>query len=671
MAEQRTEPESGESSPVSERSGGSNGRPRDIFEGGAVGATIAAIASAIFVWWAWKDGAYFGVVFFPGAIAVFALLILLAIGAPLRLRLDGPARVALLSICGLAIWTLLSILWTDSHNGALQDAERALLYAAIFALGLWACRIGDRGHLAPVAAVAVAGAVVGVVITVTLAGGTNVPEIFQDATLRFPIGYRNAEAAFLLVCLWPTLSLAAEGELRWELRALLVGSATMLLELVVLAQSRGSLPAAVLALGVFIVLSRHRLRAAVYLALAAIPILPAMPTLLDVFQHGQDPQLVPLMRDSARAIALTSLGSVVLAAVCLRGLGPRVNLGERRELLISRVLAVLAIGVVAVGSTVFLAKRGGPVHFVDQRVSEFETLGYPDLSKQSARFGTNVGSNRHDFWSVAWDEFRDNPIAGGGAGSWQFAYLEHRRSGESPKDPHSGEFLFLSELGIVGLLLFATFAVAATLAGLRTRRKGPAAAMLATAALSSGAYMLVHASYDWFWHYPALIAPVLFLLGACAAPSLADGAWKLGAWSRWAVAAAVGLALLLAVPLFLSQRYANRAYDEYSSDPGAALSDLDRAADLNPYDPQPLYAKGVIESRAKRDLPAAASFREAIDRESVNYAGHYFLATALQRSDPAAARAEVSEAMRLNPFDLKSRALARQLGLKPKKIQIG
>jgi hypothetical protein len=183
--------------------------------------------------------------------------------------------------------------------------------------------------------------------------------------------------------------------------------------------------------------------------------------------------------------------------------------------------------------------------------------------------------------------------------------------------------------------------------------------------------MLVHASYDWFWHYPALIAPVMFLLGACAAPALAEGVWRFGQWSRWAVAAAVGLALLLAVPLFLSQRYANRAYDEYSSDPGAALSDLDRAADLNPYDPQPLYAKGVIEGREKRDVPAAASFREAIDREWVNYAGHYFLATVLERSDPAGARSEVSEAMRLNPFDLKSRALARRLGLKPKKIQVG
>ena len=668
---QRTEPESGGSTPATDPPAAGRRGAFDLYESGAIGIAVAAIASAIFIWWAWKDGAYFGVVFFPGAIIFYAALILLAIGVPLRIKLDGPARVALLAISALAVWTLLSILWTDSNNGVVQDGERALLYATVFALGLWACRLGDRRHLTALAAVAACGGAIGIVIILTLAGGTNVSEYFQDATLRFPIGYRNAEAAFLLICLWPTLALAAEGELPWQLRALLVGSATMLLELVVLAQSRGSLPAAAIALAVFIVLSPHRLRAAVYLALAAVPILPVMPTLLDLFQHGQDPQLVPLMRDAARAIALSSLASIALAAVCLRVVGPRLNLGERRERWIARVLAAVAITAVVAGSTVFLAQRGGPIHFIDQRASEFGALGYPDLSKQGARFGTNVGSNRHDFWRVAWDEFGEKPIAGGGAGSWQFAYLDERRSGESPKDPHSAEFLFLSELGIVGFALFAAFAVAATWAGLRTRSRGASEAMLATGALTSGAYLLVHASYDWFWHYPAVTAPVLFLLGAAAAPGLPTGNWRIGGWQRGAVAGAVALALLLAVPLFLSQRYANRAYGEYPQDPAAALSDLDRAADLNPYDPQPLYAKGVIESRGGQSAAATVSFRDAIDRQPINYAGHYFLANELQRSDPAVARAEVSEAMRLNPFDLKSRALARHLGLKPKKIEVG
>ena len=672
MAVQRTEPETGDSPPASEPSGARRGGASNIFEGATAGIAIAAVVSAIFIWWAWKDGAYFGNVFFPGAIVVYALLLVLLIGAPFAARLDGPARVALIAICALAAWTLLSIFWTDSHRGAVQDGERALLYAAVFALGLWCCRLGDRGRRAPLAVMAVTGGAIGVVVTLTLASGGNITDYFHDdATLRFPIGYRNAEAAFLLICLWPTIALAAEGRLAWWLRSLLVASATILLELVVLAQSRGSLPAAAVALLVFIVVSPHRLRAAVYLGLAAIPLLPAIPTLLDVFQHGKYAGLEPFMRDSARVIVYTSLASFAFAAICIRVIGDRLRLSAEHERWLSWGLATVAVVVVAVGTSVFVSRHGGPVGFLDQKVSEFGKLGYPNLSGQGARFGANVGSNRHDFWKVAWEEAKDQPIAGGGAGSWQFAYLRDRGSGESPKDPHSVEFLFMSELGFVGMALFVAFVVAAVLAALRTRRVGSGAAMLAAGALTSGAYLLVHASYDWFWHYPAVTAPVIFLLGAAAAPGLTAAAGGLGDWRRWVAVGAVAFALLLAVPLFLAERYADRAYDAYPADPAGAISDLDRAADLDPYDPQPLYAKGVIESKGGRTADAAATFREAIDREPVNYAGHYFLARELVKSDPGQARAEVSEAMRLNPFDLRSRALARRLGLKPKKIQVG
>ncbi len=75
--------------------------------------------------------------------------------------------------------------------------------------------------------VAVAGAVVGLVVTFTLAGGDDFTFYFHDdATLRFPIGYRNAEAAFMLICFWPTIVLAAEGRIPWQLRALAIGIGT-------------------------------------------------------------------------------------------------------------------------------------------------------------------------------------------------------------------------------------------------------------------------------------------------------------------------------------------------------------------------------------------------------------------------------------------------------------
>jgi hypothetical protein len=675
MATPRTDPSRGGSGPsIDDVAAASEPKPRvgEPASGGRIAELqvaigVAAIVAGIFAWWALQQGGYFDTTFLPGSIALYAVLILLLVAAPFRGRLGTPAVVALAALAALAAWTLLSLAWTESHNAALQDMEKAVLYGAVFGVGLWCCILaGRRWAMLPLGAIAVTGAFVGIVTTITLATGTDVPNYFHaDATLRYPVGYRNAEAAFMLICLWPTVVLAAEGGLPWQLRALAIGAATMLLELAVLAESRGSLPAAAVALLVLVVLAPRRLRAATFLALAALPVLPALSTLLHVFQHGGDgPALIPLMRDSARAIALTSIGSVLLAAIMIRGVEVRLHLGPHRVRLISRAVAIAAALVVVVGGVAFVAKKGGPLKFVDQRVAEFNSGGDPNLQTQGTRFGVNIGSNRRDFWRVALDQWRDHPLAGGGAGSFADAYLLRRNSLEQPHDPHSVELLMLSELGVVGLLLVGGFLAAATIAALQSRR-GAASAALSAAALTAGAYWLVHASYDWFWRYPAITAPVIFLLGAAAAPPLFDASARRPNRPRYLLSAAIALPLLIAVPLFFSQRYANRAYDEYPGNATAALDDLDRAADLNPYDPDPLLAKGLIESRLGHLGDAVSALRDAIDRQPDSYAGHYFLARVLARTDPAAARVEAREALRLNPLDLQTRVLNRSLQAGP------
>jgi O-Antigen ligase len=664
MVVSRTEPRPSETGSPDSQSTAAGLAPGAWTRGAQVAVAILAIVTAVFVWWAWKEGAYFDTVFLPGAILLYGILIMLLVGAPFERRLNGPVRVALAAILALAGWTLLSIAWTSASDTAVKYSEHVALYAAAFGLGLWICDLAGRRRLLPLAAVAALGGAIGVVTTVTLASGTDVASYFHtdDATLRFPIGYRNAEAAFLLISFWPMVVLAAKESVPWQFRALLTGAATMMLELAVLSQSRGSLPAVAVALVVFLALSPHRLRAAAFLGLAVLPVLPTLPTLLHIFQYGRvGPELIPLMRDSAHAIVFSFVGSVVLAAVCVRGIEPRLALSRERALLISRLAAGIAIAAVVVGGTVFVAKRGGPVKFLDQRVSEFTRVGSPKLRSQGTRFGANVGSNRDDFWRVALDEGRDHLLLGGGAGSFASTYLQHRRSGESPRDPHSVEMLMFGEIGLVGVLIFGTFIAASALAGLRSRKVDPAAAALVAGSLGAGTYWLVHASFDWLWNYPAITAPVIFLLGAAGAPSILNRTGGLGRRTRYIGAIVFAAALLIAVPLFLSQRYENRAYGEFPGNPAPALSDLNRAADLNPFDPQPLLAKGVIESRLGRDAAAESALRQAIGRQPDGFAGHFFLARVLARTDLTAARAEAREALRLNPLDPQARALARSL----------
>src|SRR6266536_3565566 len=71
------------------------------------GILVAGFLTAMWGWWAWEQGAYFGTVLLPGAILFCSAAVLLALTAPapFRLGLNPPARVALYSIVGLAGWT--------------------------------------------------------------------------------------------------------------------------------------------------------------------------------------------------------------------------------------------------------------------------------------------------------------------------------------------------------------------------------------------------------------------------------------------------------------------------------------------------------------------------------------------------------------------------------------
>ena len=341
--------------------------------------------------------------FYPPAMGVFALCILLALMAPFTGSISGPVRLGVAGLGGLAAWTLLSAFWSATPSTAVEDALRVFLYLGVFVAGLWTVHLLGRRMLLALAPVAAAGAIVAVVATfVLLTGDDYQAYLHPDSTLRLPIGYRNANAAFFLICCWPLLVLAAQSALRWELRVLSVGATTVLLDLVVLSQSRGSLPAAAFALLAYVAFSPHRLRAGVVAALAVLPVLSVLPALLDVFQHGEaDAASVDVLRDAGRAMVLSGLFSMILATLALRVVDPNLSLGREQVQRISRVAAALAVVVVIAGLGVFVAERGGPVEFVDQRVSEFERGGDPDFSQEGQRFGANIGSNRRDFWRVA------------------------------------------------------------------------------------------------------------------------------------------------------------------------------------------------------------------------------------------------------------------------------
>jgi tetratricopeptide (TPR) repeat protein len=220
--------------------------------------------------------------------------------------------------------------------------------------------------------------------------------------------------------------------------------------------------------------------------------------------------------------------------------------------------------------------------------------------------------------------------------------------------------LMLSELGLPGFALLVCFLVATTVAAVRSRRRSRSAAILVAGSLTVGAYWLVQSSYDWFWHYPGVTAPVMFLLGAAAVPALPVAAGALRR-SRLLLLAPLAVLVVLAVPLFLAVGYVDRALDIWPTEPSAAYADLDDAASLNPYEFEPVLIKGAIAERRGEDRLAIESFEKAAGRVPESYAAHYFIARLVADSEPARARAEAARAHELNPLEPKVIVLQRKL----------
>ena len=628
-----------------------------------------ALLSATWAWWAAEEGAYFGVVLLPGAMLLCAGAALLFWFSPRREGhgLSWPVLVSIAALVALAGWSALSALWSPAGDVALLDAQRILTYALCFAVGFKFCTLLDtRLHLALVP-LAFAGAFAGAIAVGALIMGDVPRNLLDDGTLEYPLGYRNAEAAFFGVAVFPAVGLASSTAFDWRLRGLALATATLCLDLFLLAQSRASAPALLVGLVAYCIFSPLRVRALSWLALAVLPalgILPAMESLFDAAGDGAS-VVVEEMNRAGLTSLITVAAALVLGLAAARferylpGLGSRSAKSNRLV-----AYGLVALTIAAVGG--FLAAVGDPVDWIETRSEEFQNTSSPDFSESSSRFTFNAGSERYDQWRVAFDDFKDEPLIGDGGGGFNYSYTRKREYAELyVHDAHSIEMELLSELGIVGLVLFM-IAIAAAIVGVVRSRTSRAAAHLGAIALASGGYWLTHTSVDWFWAYPAVTAPVLALAGSACAPAV--GAIRSGGSSRAArgllVIGLAGFALSM-VPFWLSERYVNSAYAGWRTNLGRAYDDLDRARSLSPLSDTPLLAEASIARASGDRAQAIAALNEAVDLRPEEWAGHYLLAELQARSDPAAARAEARTTLELNPRSPRVRTLARRLGVRP------
>ena len=650
---------------VPRASGVANAARGALADAPALPAQILALGLLLYL--ATAEGGFYPLDWYPAGLVVLAATALWAAVVPPRVGPRRAAVVAAVLFAAFAAWALLSISWAGEGGVAWDGANRALLYAALFALfALWPTPPRVARWL--IALVGVGIAAIGLVELLRWAASADPGSFLIGGRLSQPVGYQNGAVALWLMGAFACLWVAAARELPAPLRGVALGGVPLLASLSWLGQSRGSLFALPLALLIFLAVTPGRLRMLAALVPCALAVAVAVGPGLDVVDAPSEAALPPLVDDAARAILIPAaivamLG--LLAAVIDRRFTPSPGVAGRVTRVATALVAAVALAAAAVG----VSQAGDIRSELSKRWDQFKSAESEGTG--SGRLSSG-GTNRYNFWVVAWDAFEREPLRGVGMDNFQQEYALRGRSVEKPRYPHSFELAVLSETGLVGAILMFGGLLAAVLAAFAGRRAIPPAARAETAgpamaALGIVTYLVLHTSVDWLYELPALGGLGFAMLGLAAGAHGSDeGPARRAARSAAAgrVAGAVA-AVLAAVSLtlpWLAERQVAASLEIWRAAPDDALERLDRAASLNPVSARPELFEGAIAAETGKRRRAADAYLNVVEREPGNASAWIQLAVlASSRQDRTDARRYAARATALAPRDEAIRELRRRI----------
>jgi O-antigen ligase len=602
--------------------------PGQLLERHALAALVAVSVFLIAV-----DGGSYALTSRTAIAIVLLWTVALAIGFGFWPKQRIPLEAAVVGglLLAFAIWTGVSASWAESNERAFNEFDRVLLYLAAFLVPVLAAPRGRTARRW------IRGLALGIVAVGVLALGSRLlPHLypasataelprtfgFSEDRLTYPLDYWNGLATFAALGVPLLLFMATSKSGTWLFRGLALAPVPLIAGVVYLTSSRGGTITAGVAALAYVALTNRRLVAigALLLAtagsVAVFAVLHSRPELVEHQAFSGEPGGT----SAAALIALVcvGVGALYAVAVWLLPAPPRVPqaLGWA---FVAALLVALVVGVVASKPR--------------ERFDSFTRA--PDVM-QPRPTGTHLfsgsGSGRWQLWQSAVDEYREDPVRGGGAGSFEAWWAKNGTVEFFVRDAHSLYAEVLGELGIVGLFLLASAFLAALATALRRLLGAADDARGVIAALTAVvvAYLL-EAGVDWMWEETAVSMVAFVALGLLAGPATRfDGRrrprWlpETGRWSRAslriaAVIVALVFAGLQAIP-FLSQSEIERSRD--AAGRGDAQEALDSAASaqrLQPWAASPYLQRALVEERAGDLTAADRSIRAAIERDPTDW----------------------------------------------------
>ena len=401
------------------------------------------------------------------------------------------------------------------------------------------------------------------------------------------------------------------------------------------------------------------------LQLATASLVGSVPAALAVWLASRSE---PLTRQRSTLAAAADDGRSLLAAIGILMLvaaaaALSVALFEQRARIPQPVRIGYAVALVAACAAAIIAvfaRFGGPVTLAHKAYRSFTAPPISTSGNLNRRLLSLSSNGRTAEWRVAWHDFKNHPVAGSGAGSYEVSWLRDRRTSLKVRDAHSLYAESLAELGVVGFGLLVA-ALAVPLIGVARARGHP----LVPAAFGAYLTYLLATGVDWDWELPAVTLAGLFCgVAILAAGRGNDAARPLSPRVRQALlvgTAALGVAAILGLAGNLAIARSSDAAE--ANDYARSAREARTAERWAPWSSEPLRLLGEAQTTLGQSAAARASLRKAISKDPNNWLLWYDLAGA---SDGAARRVALGHAKRLNPLSPEIAEFERDFGLRVK-----
>jgi O-Antigen ligase len=602
----------------------------------SLGLTACLVIGAL----AFANGGYFPVAW---GWAGLALLSLAAIALAFDVSVEGGVseRLFLGALAGLTVWVSLSLFWTTSVPGTVLEVERMLVYLAAGIAGLVLVRRSSVPML-------LLGVWAAITVVSTYALATRLfPERFGvfDSISRYrlsdPVGYWNALGILAAIGALVALGLAARTGP--AVRCFAAGSGVLLLLTIYFTYSRGAWIAFFLGLAATIAIDRNRLQLiTVALVLAPWPVLAIWAASTSPALTHADEALAAASRDGhgLAVIAIVLVVAAALAILVFDWLETSVAVPHG----LKRLYAGTLVFVLAASLIVIFGRYGFPPTLARKAYDAFSSTAPDQGPNLNKRLFSLSGNGRTEQFHTAWQQVTDHPVLGGGAGSYDEYWFQHRRIASTVHDAHNLYLETLAELGAPGLLLLA-LVLGVPLAAVRRARSSP----LAAAACGAFVAYLAHAFIDWDWEMPAVTLAALFCGLALLAAARRDDEPKVlrPRWRWTALGGTAGLVGFVLLGLLGNTAVSASSKSTEAGHFARAESQARRATRFAAWSSEPWRKLGEAQTLSGHLAAARASYRKAIAKDPRNWSLWFELAGA---SGGVARERALVEASRLNPL---------------------